>query len=804
MFRRIVLSPLPLLLLAEMNALAASPAPDHPPSEPVALFALDRVELLAGPFRHAQELNLAYLLAHEVDRLVAPFRREAGLPPKAEPYPNWESMGLDGHSAGHYLTALAQHAVVSDSAECRERLAYMVAELAICQEANGDGYLGGVPNGAQLWSALAAGEIDVHNFGLNGAWVPWYNLHKTFAGLRDAYLLAGNVQARDLLVRFSDWCLGVTAGLSDAQMQAMLQSEHGGMNEVLADVAAITGEARFLEAARRFSHRAILAPLLLREDRLTGLHANTQIPKVIGFAQLAALTGETDWAEASEYFWETVVRHRTVAIGGNSVREHFHPREDASALIHSREGPESCNTYNMLRLTERLFQRAPTAALADYYEQALFNHILSTQHPEHGGYVYFTPLRPRHYRVYSQPGTCFWCCVGSGMENHGKYGQFIYAREAGTLFVNLFIPSLLNWSEAGIRLRQETGFPLTPGTTLTVSADTPRRFTLALRHPGWARGEGFAVKVNGRDLAPASLPGEYLRLDREWRDGDRVELNFPMPLALEPLPGSGDHVAVRCGPIVLAARIAEGDLSGLIADDSRMGHVAPGAYLPLDAAPMLVGTEGDILAALEPVPGRPLHFRAPASIRPDTFDDLVLEPFHGLHDSRYQLYWRRVAPEDYDRVLAALAESEATALALEGRILDAVVPGEQQPEVEHAFAAKGPLQGSQLGRTWRAAEDWFSYRLDPRGGTPEALLLTFWAAEAGRHFDVLVNGRRVATLRLDGGDPDRFADREIPLPEALRQPGADGRLEVRFEGREGSIAGALYGLRLLGPPAKTR
>lgn len=786
------------VFLALIAGLASPSLRAESPPPRVELFDLAAVELLPGPFRAAQERNLAYVLALEVDRLVAPFRREAGLEPKAEPYPNWESSGLDGHTAGHYLTALAQHAVVSDSAEARERLAYMVAELAACQAANGEGYIGGVPGGQEAFRKLREGQLEVNNFGLNGKWVPWYNLHKTFAGLRDAWLLTGNEQARDVLVRFSDWALQILDTMTDEQVQAMLQCEHGGMNEVLADVAAISGEPRFLEGARRFSHRLLLDPLLAHRDALTGLHANTQIPKVIGFARIAELADDPSWADAAAFFWNTVVHDRSVAIGGNSVREHFHPADDFSSMIRSREGPETCNTYNMLRLTERLFRRGAEGELADFYERALYNHILSSQHPEHGGYVYFTPMRPRHYRVYSQPEKCFWCCVGSGMENHGKYGQFIYAHEGDeTLLVNLFIPSKLEWAERGISLVQENDFPRTPSTRLRFEMAGPQSLVVALRQPAWTSPEGPSVRLNGRLLDLSSAPGDYLRIDREWMPGDTLEIEFPMHLALERLPDGSDYAAIVYGPIVLGAAVPDGELPGLIADDGRMAHAAPGAYLPLDQAPMLVGTDSSILDAIEPVPGRPLTFRAPAAIRPDRFDALELRPFHTLHDTRYELYWRIVPENQYAEVIAKMAADEATRLALEARTLDAVSPGEQQPEVEHDFRAEEPLQGVHLGRPWRAARKWFSYRLDAGGTPPATLLLTFFAGERGRTFDLIVDGETLATLDLEGDDPDTFSDRLIPIPGDLAARWANNPLEVKFAAREGSLAGALYGLRLL-------
>ena len=485
---------------------AANPLQFFPPAD---------ISLGPGPFADSSALNLRYLAALDMDRLLAPCRIEAGLPSPAAKYPNWESMGLDGHTAGHYLSALAQQAAQGD-AEMRRRLDYMVAAMAACQRANGDGYVGGVPAGRKLWQRIASGDFQAESFSLEGAWVPFYNLHKTFAGLRDAWLLAGNTQARRVLVGFADWADRLVANLDDVQLQRVLDTEHGGMNEVLADVYAITGERRYLALARRFSHRALLDPLLRREDTLDGLHANTQIPKVIGFARIGELDGDEAWIDAARFFWERVALHRSIAFGGNSVREHFNPAGDFAPMVQSREGPETCNSYNMLKLTLLLDRLRPDPRHADFYERTLFNHILSTQHPQHGGLVYFTPIRPRHYRVYSQPQECFWCCVGSGMENHGRHGAFAYAHGHDALRVNLYLDSQVQWRERGLVLRQETRFPEQAHSTLRFALERPAAFALELRHPHWLHGP-LQVKVNGRSWPLASTPSSYARIERQWK-----------------------------------------------------------------------------------------------------------------------------------------------------------------------------------------------------------------------------------------------------------------------------------------------
>ena len=761
-------------------------------------FALADVRLDAGPFAHAHALNRRYLAALDVDRLLAPYRIEAGLPSLAPKYPNWESMGLDGHTAGHYLTALAQQAAQGDDA-MRQRLDAMVDALAQVQQANGDGYLGGVPNGRRLWDRIASGEFEAEAFSLDGAWVPFYNLHKMYAGLRDAHLVAGNAQARELLVHFAGWCDALVARLDDEQLQRILDTEHGGMNEVLADVYAITGEWRFLALARRFCHRAILDPLLRREDRLDGLHANTQIPKVIGFARIGELDGNTAWIEAARFFWETVALRRSVAFGGNSAREHFHPADDFGPMLASREGPETCNSYNMLRLTELLHRLAPDPRYPEFHERVLFNHILSTQHPQHGGLVYFTPVRPRHYRVYSQPTQCFWCCVGTGMENHGRHGAFVYTRGEDALAVNLYIASTVRWRERGLVLQQDTAFPEEPRTRLRLQLERPQAFALQLRHPQWLRGP-LAVRVNGRRWPLDSSPGSLATISRSWRDGDEVAIELPMDTRVEGLPDGSDWVALMHGPLMLAARTGEEELEGLVADDGRGSHIAPGPYLPLDGAPMLVGERDSLAAHIEPVPGAALAFTAAALIRPGTFRQLRLEPFFRVHDARYMAYWRTATPAQYPAVLAAIEASERERQALEARTLDQVQPGEQQPEIEHGYAGHESGSGQLLGRRWRDAAGWFGYRLAPRpsaGTQPQALMLVLFGGDWNVAMDVQVEGEVLESIVFDGGGRDDFETRMIALPPALAQQAATRGLQLRFVARDGRRTPRLFELRLL-------
>jgi DUF1680 family protein len=760
----------------------------------VTLFPLSAVRLGPSPFLEAQRTDLRYILSLDADRLLAPFLREAGLPLKQPTYGNWESTGLDGHMGGHYLSALALMYAATGDDQVLQRLNYFVTELKRCQQANGDGYIGGVPGGAAAWRDIAQGKLQADNFSVNSKWVPWYNLHKTYAGLRDAYIYANNQEARAMLIALCDWTLDLTSHLSDEQMQSMLRAEHGGMNEVLADVSQMTGQQKYMDLAIRFSHQAILQPLEEGKDQLTGLHANTQIPKVIGFKRIGDITSRQDWQQAAAFFWQTVHDHRTVAIGGNSVKEHFHDDKDFGPMIEEVEGPETCNTYNMLKLTELLFLGDAKGSYADYYERALYNHILSSQRPDSGGFVYFTPMRPNHYRVYSQPQKAMWCCVGSGLESHAKYGEFIYAHRGDNLYVNLFIPSTLDWREQGVQIRQANRFPDEDRSTITIKGN--KTFTLKIRYPEWVEQGALRIAVNGKPVAAAIGADRYVNVRRAWLDGDKVEIHLPMKTRLEQMPDKSAYYAVLHGPVVLAAKTNPfpGEQLNYFADDSRMGHIASGPVCPLEQAPVLVSDSAAFAGRFRPVPGRPLTFTAPGLVQSTIAGPTTFVPFFRVHDARYVVYWPYSTPGDLARRRAKAAEDEKERLALDAQTIDQVAPGEQQPESDHFFKAEGADAGINKGKHWRHATRWFSYDLTDKKGEARVLRLTYSKLDAGRRFDILINDNLLAEVRLDASAPQELYTRDYPIPTGAA---VAGKLVVKFVARDGSVAGGLYGLRLL-------
>ena len=766
-------------------------------------FPLGDVTLLDGPLKRARDLNIKTLLQYDCDRLLAPYLKEAGLTPKGQSYRNWD--GLDGHVGGHYLTAMAINAATGTK-ECQERMNYFISELQRCADANaknhpdwGKGYVGGVPGSDRVWGGFKKGNFGAYY----GAWVPFYNIHKMYAGLRDAWLYCGNEQARQLFLGFCDWAIDLTAELTDAQVEHALDTEHGGMNEVLADAYAMTGERKYLDAAKRFSHRRLLTPLSQRRDCLDNMHANTQVPKVIGFERIAELAGDEAYHTAGAFFWDIVTGERSLAFGGNSRREHFPSREACQDFVQDIDGPETCNTNNMLKLTEDLHRRNPEARYADYYELATFNHILSSQHPEHGGYVYFTSARPRHYRNYSAPNEAMWCCVGTGMENHGKYGQFIYTHVGDALFVNLFVSSELNWKEKGLTLKQETAFPYAETSKITITKGKGK-FALQVRYPGWVSPGQFSVKVNGQPVSIITGPSSYVTIDRQWKKGDVIDINFPMHNSVKYLPNLTQYVALMHGPIMLAMKTGTEDLAMLIADDSRFGQLAVGKKLPIDQAPILINNDIESIAnQLQPVAGKPLHFTLTTKMvnKPnETNGANELMPFFELHDSRYMMYWLALSEDNYQGYLDNLAKQEQERQELEARTTDKVQPGEQQPESDHFMETDHSFTGNTNDVFFRDARNgnYFSYLMQTAGNTDLALRLQYWGVGEWKshEFDILVDDQLVTSVNNTGKYRiSKFVYETYDIPAELLK--GKKQVRVKFVAKPGKQIGEIYGVRLI-------
>jgi DUF1680 family protein len=587
------------------------------PAEP---FSLAEVRLLEGPFQHAMQLDRRYLLSLDVDRLLHVFRLSAGLPSAVKPYGGWMAPKHNsrGEFVGLYLSACAEMYASTADEQVKQKGRQVVAGLAQCQQKFGNGFLHTHPD---AFSSRCEAPVPF-----------WYQIHKILAGLMDMYVMCDDRQALDVAMKLADWADRASARFSDVQMQNMLAREHGGINEALANLYALTGRPEYLKLAMRFNHQAVLGPASERQDRLTGLHANTQIPKFIGAARQYELTGQPWLRTAAVFFWETVVRERSYVIGGHSLNEHFTPKEKLSQAL-GWNTCETCNTYNMLKLTRHLFCWDPRAEYADYYERALYNHILASQDPVTGMMCYFLPLGSdtKCRKTYCTPEDSFWCCTGTGIENHAKYGDSIYFHQGQTaLYVNLFIASELSWPATGLRLRQETKYPDEGATRLMLSCEKPMRLDLKIRHPYWVK-SGFEIHVNGLKQADAGAPGSYTTLAREWRSGDTVEVLMPFTLRTEGFHDNPRRVAFFHGPLVLCA---END-----------------AIVVKPPYPALAATEDRLFTELKPVPGKPSTFTAPARVLllSGEFNApaVTLQPFYRLHGNHgYVVYWDSMTPKN--------------------------------------------------------------------------------------------------------------------------------------------------------------
>jgi hypothetical protein len=483
-------------------------------------------------------------------------------------------------------------------------------------------------------------------------------------------------------------------------------------------------------------------------------------------------------------------------------------------FINDIDGPETCNTNNMLKLTEELHRRNPEARYADFYELATFNHILSSQHPEHGGYVYFTPARPRHYRNYSAPNEAMWCCVGTGMENHGKYGQFIYTHVGDALFVNLFVSSELNWREKGMTLRQDTEFPYseTSRITITQAPKTKLPIPILVRYPGWVKPGAFKVKVNGQTVDIITGPSSYVTISRQWKKGDVVDITFPMHNCIKYLPNNPQYLALMHGPVMLAAKTGTEDLAHLIADDSRFGQYASGKKLPINEAPILVNDNlDDIANQLHPIAGKPLHFNFiiengklkienyPLSI---VNSQLELQPFFELHDARYMMYWLALSEDSYKSYLDNLAKQEQERQALEARTVDKVQPGEQQPEADHFMETDRSQVGNTNDVFFRDASNghYFSYLMQTGGQTDLSLRLKFWGVGEWKthEFDIFVDDQLLTSVNNTGKYRiSEFKYETFPIPAEMLQ--GKTQVRVKFVAKPGKQIGEIYGVRLVKP-----
>lgn len=715
------------------------------------LFRLSDVTLLESAFRQSQDRNQEYLLSLDPDRLLAWFRRESGLTPKAPVYGGWESeavrgpnQSLPGAISGFYLSSMANCYDNAHDPRVRERLIHMVAELAECQQTFGDGYLLPTQNGHQLFERVAGGEIVTSNPLINGVWEPTYVLNKIMLGLYDVWISLGIEQARTVLLLVADWFgTKVLDLLNDEQVRRLLVCEHGSLNESFVDCFLLTRDKKYLAWAKRLNDHDMLDPLSAGKDILDGWHANTQIPKFTGFHAVYRQTGEARFKDAAVNFWTIVTRNRSWVNGGNSSGERFFPPEQTTERMLATVGPESCNTVNMLRLTETLFEESASAELADYYERALYNHVLPVHEPHRGMCAYFMSMRPGHYRLYSSELDSFWCCVGTGIQSASRYGSFIYAKGENALYVNLFIPSEVRWQEANVTIRQETSFPDDGDSTLHISTPKSCRFSLFLRHPGWLNAQTLTVRINGQAQRLASNPSSYLELNRIWKDGDQVDVELPMDLHLEPLRGSSEYSAFLYGPVILAGELGTKNL-GMEDFYKKMDQV-PHRSISFSETPILSGTSTQILGSIQQKDKSRLAFSLSC---PDKSRTVSLSPLFRVHFQRYIIYWRML-PNDASRqqLRGALTGLEAKRTEARTRAMDTVIVGDTTSENSHQFEDVSTKVGVEEEQAWRRATagGWMSYQLAVEPATNHELWIEYHGAEfEPNQFTILINGQRLS------------------------------------------------------------
>lgn len=627
MCKRYDLWMLPAIVILSSSAVASRAAVWPSGREAVDLqaepFDLREVRLLEGHFRDAMLRTQKYLHELESDRLLWYFRKTAGLETPSEPLGGWETTELRGHTMGHYLSGCALMFASTGDEKLKAKADAIVAELAACQKKMGTGYLSAYPE-EQIDRVIARRRV----------WAPWYTLHKVYAGLIDMYVYCGNAQALDVAQGMAKWAKGRLDPLDRDAMQAMLNAtEQGGMNETLANLYGVTGEKQWLDLAERFNADAYNNPLLLHRDELKDLHVNSFIPNVVGSARQHELTGNPNGRHIAEFFWDCVVHGRSYCTGGTSIDEHWRSAPYRLADQLGDHTQETCCTYNLLKLTRHLFAWQPRAEYADYYERALINSILSTQDPQTGMMMYFVTLASGRWKYFNTPRTSFWCCTGTGMENHAQYGDSIYFHKADTLWVNLFIASELNWKERGVTIRQETDFPEKDSTTLIVKAGKPTEFELRLRVPHWT--SGARLKINGTSQPVTAQPGSFLSIRRQWQDGDRVEMTVPMRLWLCPMPDDPGLTAIMYGPLVLAGELGPVDVPQTMVYTTENWFRFPADRVV--EAPAIVTAQRDPAAWIEPVAGKPLTFRTSGVGKPN---DVTLVPYHRLWGQKYAIYWR--------------------------------------------------------------------------------------------------------------------------------------------------------------------
>ncbi len=738
-------------------------------------FPLSDVKLLKSPFSKAMELDSAYLVLLSPDRLLYRFYKNAGLPVKDSVYGGWESEGLSGHTLGHYLSAASIMYVSTGNKEFKKRVDYIVAELERCQLARKTGYIGAIPNEDSIFGKAARGEIKSSGFDLNGGWSPWYTVHKVMAGLCDAYLYCNNKKALKIVTGMADWTYNTVNHLPDSTRLKMLNCEYGGMNDVLANIYSFTGNKKYLNLSYKFYDEFVMGKLAQRIDPMPGKHSNTNVPKAIGSARQYELTGNKNDQTIASFFWETMVHNHSYVIGGNSNYEYCGEAGKLNERL-SDNTCETCNTYNMLKLTRHLFAWQPSSVLMDYYERALYNHILASQNPENGMMTYFVPLRMGTKKQFSDTFNTFTCCVGSGIENHSKYAEQIYSYDGkNNLFVNLFIPSVLNWMEKRTTITQTNFIPESKEVRIVINTATPAFFAIKIRKPAWSNAS-TVIKVNNVSVKTETDADGYLTVTELWKNADVVTVDLAMNLYTEAMPDNPNRIAFKYGPLVLA---------GLL------GKEKPD---PVIGVPVLLTGNRNISDWVQSS-SNSLQFEMKGVGKPF---DVKLIPFYKTYDQYYSVYWDYFTPADWEKLQADYEAEKKRIQQIEARTIDHFRIGEMQPERDHHLKASERSYVSdamdRLGREARR-DNYFEFDMKVDASLKSSLLLTYIGDDKDRKFDILVDGVKIATEEWKGGKTGKFYDVEYKIPAELISNKT--RITVRIEANYGKTAGRVFGVRII-------
>jgi Uncharacterized protein conserved in bacteria len=724
-----------------MKALTSNTALQH--------FGLDQVLLLNDYQSNAFQKELNYLLRYDVDRLLAGFRETNGLQPKAAKYPGWEDTEIRGHTMGHYLTALSQAYAQTKNKELLARIEYLAAELSECQQDSG--YLSAFPE--TLFD-------NVEN--RKPAWVPWYTMHKIIAGLIAVYQATKLQQAYDIVNRLGNWTADRACGWSDELQATVLAVEYGGMNDCLYDLYKLTGNKRHLDAAHKFDEISLFEALREGRDVLKGKHANTMIPKFIGALNRYLTLGESErsYLEAAVNFWDTVVYHHSYITGGNSECEHF-GEPDVLDSKRSDVTCETCNSYNMLKLSKELFKLTQDSKYADFYERTYINAILSSQNPDTGMTMYFQPMATGYFKIYGSPFEHFWCCTGTGMESFTKLNDSIYFYSDNRLYVNQFFSSKLDWQEQQVVITQTTSLPQTDIVQFTIEAGTPATLALHIRIPDWSAG-AMDISVNGEAVTPI-IEQNYAVLDRTWTDGDSIELRIPMKVTYSRLPDAPYSIGLQYGPVVLSAALGTEDMV-----ESRTGVIVNVATRRMAVKDYIVpqGMSGEEwLQRFDEHVSRTGAELAFVLKHTDVDNRLVFTPHYQQHQERYGIYWS-ILDEGSEELQKHVVQADQERRLREATI-DSVQIGNDQYELEHLVQGELTHGGTWEGLNGRMAEagGWFSYQMKVQPGA--ALAVTFNRMHTNRSFNIFVDNELLTAEQFPQEWKRMFYERIFELPDTL-------------------------------------